>query len=602
MTPLRDYQARAVNEAVSGLADHRSVLFVCPTGGGKTFVFAELARLFRQHGRILVLADREHLVEQAANVIKSRTSLSVGIEQGVNRLNYRRLPDVVCATIQSMRQPDRICRFKASAFALIVIDEADLGVAPSYETVLNHFPQAKIFGCTATPDRADGKSLGSVFEKSLTPLYLGDLITQGFLSPMRRTLIRIESVTLDDLAVRDGDYAAIDLERILTHEKALHEVVKPSIELTGNRPCIVFGATVKHAEALTEVFNRYVPGSAAVIHGGMGIRERRKILQDYELGKVRFLCSCALLLRGVDLPLTSCVVMARPTQSRALYCQAVGRGTRLFAGKSDLLILDFTDNSSTHSLISPIDIIASLSPEVCERAREIADANPESDPQECIKQAEAELSANPELRAAILARVSYRTEVVAVDWDSQPFGKISDLQLAKHLGVSSVAVGRQRRLRGIAPFSLQRPKYSIDWRAVPFDLMTTTDVVKAFGIDANRVHKGRESVGKVIRRRSNGNYVLRHYSPIDWSKAHLGRIDDRLLALCLKVRVEEVARQREARGIPEYQVDFDKLPLGEAPDGVIALNNRLHKRTVADARCGRGIPAYHAAKVELEAA
>ena len=92
-----------------------------------------------------------------------------------------------------MRQPARLARFKAKDFALIVIDEADLGVAPSYSVVLEKFPNARIFGCTATPDRADGKSLAPVFEHTITPLYLGDLITQGFLSPMRRTLVRIRA-------------------------------------------------------------------------------------------------------------------------------------------------------------------------------------------------------------------------------------------------------------------------------------------------------------------------------------------------------------------------------------------------------------------------
>lgn len=599
MTPLRDYQTCAVNEARTALADHRSVLFVCPTGGGKTFVFAELAALFRQHGRILVLTDREHLVEQAASVIAERTSLDVGIEQGTRHINRRRMPDVVCATIQSMRQPGRLSRFKPKDFALIVIDEADLGVAPSYGVVLDRFPGANVFGCTATPDRADGKSLGSVFKKTITPLYLGDLITQGFLSPMRRTLVRIESVTLADLSTHDGDFTATDLERILTHEKALHEVVRPSIELAGERPSIVFGATVKHAEKLAEVFNRYAPKSAGVIHGGMKIAERRKTLRSYEQRKIRFLCSCALLLRGVDLPLTSCVVMARPTQSRALYCQAIGRGTRLAPGKSDLLVLDFTDNSTTHSLISPIDILAPISEVVRERAREIADSESDCDPQEVIRRAGRELADNPELRESILARVSYHTKDIAIDWDAQPFGRISDLQLAKHLGVSTTAVNHQRRKRGVDAFSTQWPKYSIDWSAVLFDLMTSTDIVKAFGVDLARVHRGRALIDKAVKRRSNGSYVLRHYSPLDYDRAHLGKIDDRLLAFCLKVRVEEIVRQRDVRGIPEYQVDFEALPLGNAPDGVIALNNRLHKLTVAEARFERGIAPFRATKVEL---
>ena len=539
--PLRQYQSKAVDEARTALADHRSVLFVCPTGGGKTFVFAELTRLFRGQGRVLVLSDREHLVEQAAAVIQARTGLGVGIEQGTRHVDRRRLPDVVCATIQSMRQPSRLARFKPSDFGLIVVDEADLGVAPSYGTVLDHFPGARVFGCTATPDRADGKSLGAVFETTITPLYLGDLITQGFLAPMRRTLVRIDSVTLADVATSDGDYTASDLERVLTHEKALHEVVRPSIELAGARPSIVFAATVKHAEALADVFNRYAPKSAAVIHGGMAVTDRRRILSAYERGKIRFLCSCALLLRGVDLPLTSCVVMARPTQSRALYCQAIGRGTRLAPGKQDLLVLDFTDNSENHSLVSPVDILRSIAPEVRERARELEDSQPDSDPLDAIAQAEKEIAADPELRAAILARVLYQTRSLEsrkwIDWDAQPLGQISDAELARRLDVTPTAVGIARNKRGIQ--GLRTKPSVIVWTKKLFGKSTDAALAKRLGVSKGCVSTARKRLGMPR--------VLREY--IDWDSQPLGSVSDAELAQSLGVHKTTVNAARIRRGI-----------------------------------------------------
>lgn len=603
MTPLRDYQARAVGEARTALADHRSVLFVCPTGGGKTFVFAELAALFRQHGRILVLADREHLVEQAAAVIAERTSLDVGIEQGSRHINRRRMPDVVCATIQSMRQSGRLLRFKASDFALIVIDEADLGVAPSYGVVLERFPSAKVFGCTATPDRADGKSLGSVFEKTITPLYLGDLITQGFLSPMRRTLVRIESVTLADLDTKDGDYSSADLERVLTHEKALHEVVRPSIELAGTRPSIVFGATVKHAEALADIFNRYAPRSARVIHGGMKTEERRRILRAYEKGKIRFLCSCALLLRGVDLPLTSCVVMARPTQSRALYCQAIGRGTRLAPGKSDLLVLDFTDNSQTHSLISPVDILAPISEVVRERAREIIDSHDECNPQEIIEKAERELATDPELCARIQAKVNFRTSEVP-DYSQKltdkfigMLGTMSDLKLAALVGMSQAGINKARRARGIPRFVPVKKVHTIDWTKIPLQRLSNNQVYKMYCISPNVVNEARQALGIQLvvdpQFHINGR-VLTPINSINWDKIPLGTCDDRLLAAELGILARHVTKERERRGIPDYfgAINFALLPIGEVPDSVIAANYGLHPETVRKARTELGISAY----------
>lgn len=540
---LRAYQERAVMEASAALSESRSVLFVCPTGGGKTFVFAELAWMFRQnHGRVLVLADREHLVGQAADVIDQRTGLSVGREQGKEHVDPQHLPDVVCATIQSMRRPGKLATFDPASFALIVIDEADLGVAPSYAAVLSHFASARVFGCTATPDRADGKSLGAVFEKVITPFYMGDLITQGYLSPIRRTLVRIQSVTLDDVKTVDGDYSNADLERVLTHEKALHEVVRPSMELSGTRPSIVFAATVAHAEALADVFNRYAPKSAAVIHGRMPVKERRKILKAYERGKIRFLCSCALLLRGVDLPLTSCVVMARPTKSRALYCQAIGRGTRLAKGKDDLLVLDFTDNSTNHALISAIDLMRPLPADVRERAQEIADAQPGADPIAVIDQAERELAADPDLLAAIRARVEYRAHVLnprkGIDWDSQPLGKVADRTIAKALNVDHSVVGEARRRRMI-PSVITR----INWTQELFANKTDAELSRELQIYASSVGKARKRLGLYQRVR------------IDWDAQPWGIKSDRAIAKDIQISPAQVGRQRRKRGIQEYRPD-----------------------------------------------
>jgi superfamily II DNA or RNA helicase len=539
---LRTYQERAVMEASAALADSRSVLFVCPTGGGKTFVFAELAWMFRQnHGRVLVLADREHLVGQAADVIRERTGLSVGPEQGKEHVDPQHLPDVVCATIQSMRRPGKLATFDAASFALIVIDEADLGVAPSYAAVLSHFASARVFGCTATPDRADGKSLGAVFEKVITPLYMGDLITQGYLSPIRRTLVRIQSVTLDNVKTVDGDYSNADLERVLTHEKALHEVVRPSMDLSGTRPSIVFAATVAHAEALADVFNRYAPKSASVIHGKMPVKERRKLLKEYERGKIRFLCSCAMLLRGVDLPLTSCVIMARPTQSRALYCQAIGRGTRLAKGKNDLLVLDFTDNSTNHALISAIDLMRTLPADVRERAREIADAQPGADPIAVIEQAELELAADPEVRAAILARVEYQTRPLDlrkwINWDEQPLGQMPDAELAKRLNVTAPAVSKARRDRGIAGGHKHGTK--VTWTKELFDNATNTELAKRFGICKSTVSAARKRLGLP---RALAEFI-------DWDNQPLGVVSDAKLAKTLGVDSSVVGAARVRRGI-----------------------------------------------------
>ncbi len=540
MTPLRDYQTKAVEEAVAGLAAHGSVLFICPTGGGKTFILADLANHRRPHGRVLYISDRDHLIHQTAGVIRERSGLSVGIEQGSARVNRRRLPDVTCATIQSLRRNVRLQEFKRSAFATILIDEADLSVAESYQVVLDHFVGAKVFGCTATPDRADRKSLSPNFATTITEVSMADLIDRGFLSPVRRNLVRIDSVDLSPLRTHHGDFSGADIQRIFTNERALHEVASPVVELSGNRQTLVFSATVRQAQRLADVLNRYCPGRAGTIHGKMSPNERQDILCRFTSGELRYLCSCALLLRGVDLPFVSCVAMARPTKSRALYCQSMGRGTRICPGKEDLLVLDFTDNSLCHDLVCAIDVLATESPEVRLHAKEILDQIPGGNPQDAIRQAKEELE-DPSLRAAILARVEYHTRSIDsrrwIDWDSQPLGKMPDVELARLLGVTATAVGIARNKRGIP--GIRKKKKNISWSADLFGKSTDSELAHRLGVSKGTVSIARKRLG------------LKKLSPdfIDWDCQPLGSVPDAELADSLGVHSTTVNAARNRRGI-----------------------------------------------------
>lgn len=513
MSELRDYQREAVDKTVAasrrGL---RSVLFVCPTGGGKSHVFAELARLAHERGvRTLVLTDRLELVEQAARQIERLAGLRVGFEQGMRRTG-KRPPDVVCATIQSFCRANRLRRFAPGTFGLVVVDEADLGVAPSYRTVLGRFPDAFVFGCTATPDRADGQTLGDVFQEIVHRVDMGDLIRAGHLSPLRRHLVRIESVSLEKVRVDDDDFSDSALEKILIQERALHEVVRPTLDLAGARPSLAFTATVAHAEALAAMFNRYRPGCARMMHGGMGTAERTAILDAYKRREFQFLCNCALLLRGIDLPFVSCIVGARPTLSRALYAQSIGRGTRVCEGKPDLLVLDFTDNSTNHDLISPIDVLApAASEEAKERAREILDEEQDGDPLEVVERARAELEADPALRERVRAKVAFRLRGVesaaskaarGIDWDAQPLGEKMDTTIAADLGVAPSSVRNARRIREIPRYRAMpddRPlpmgRKSIDWDALPLGKKKDAEIAQALGVTTAYVCVARNARG-----------------------------------------------------------------------------------------------------------
>jgi superfamily II DNA or RNA helicase len=560
---LRPYQRQAINAAFrEWKRGRRSTLFVCPTGGGKSLTFSRTAERFRPQGRTLVLADREWLVTQARDNVEKHTQLRVGIEMAEHRVRRDALPDVVCASVQTLHR--RIGDFGPDAFGLIVVDEADLAMAPTYRKILDYFTSAKILGVTATPDRADGQGLGELFETVCHSVEIGDLIRDGHLAPIRQRVVKVLDLSL--AKVQGGDFTDASLERILTEERHLHEVAKPTLELSKERQTLVFATSVKHAAALADVFNRYKPGSARHVHGGMDSEERRDVIDPFLRGEFQILVNCALLLRGVDLPPVACIAMARPTQSRALYAQALGRGTRLHPGKTDCLVLDFGDNASQHSLVTALDFLGGKhKPEVVERARELLDEQGDGDVLNTLDEAERQVEADPALRERVLAMVKYRTRVVAqtgpkgIDWDSQPLGQISDAQLAKRIGISRAVVSAQRQKRGIPAF-VARPRPQVDWNNIDLAGRSTTQLAKDLGVSRWSVERARDSMGvptpfpkmppapKATTPKLNPTH-----KGIQWDEQPLGQVTDRELASRNGVTEKTVRTARRSRGIPAFQ-------------------------------------------------
>lgn len=369
---LYPYQQEALQAVRIALSKHRSTLVVMPTGCGKTVLFAAVAELARRRGRILVLAHREELIEQAKAKIEWATDLRCGIEMGerttvggIGQLSILGeapvVPDVVVASVQTMARERRRRAFARDEFYLIVVDEAHHAIADSYKEVLDYFSSAKVLGVTATADRADGGAMREAFESVAFVYEIRDAIEQGFLVPIRQRTVEIESLDLSKVRRNreTGDLMDSDLEEILMDERVLHEMAVPTVELAGDRPTIVFTATVAHAQALTEVISRYSQAQAKAVWGDMDKDARRATIADFSAGRVQYLCNCMLLTEGFDAPPTACVSVARPTTSRALFTQMVGRGTRLSpaTGKKDLLVLDLAGNSGKHSLVSTVDIL-----------------------------------------------------------------------------------------------------------------------------------------------------------------------------------------------------------------------------------------------------
>lgn len=365
---LRPYQRDAIASVERELADKRATLLVLPTGTGKTVVFAELSRREVAHdGRVLVLAHRTELLEQAANKLRD-VGVRAALEQGQLRADPRVVP-IVVASVQTLRGA-RLERYPVDAFSLVVVDEAHHTAATSYRAILDRFAGAKVLGVTATPDRGDGRALGKIFESVAYSYDMRTAIREKYLAPLAAKRIEVENLDLREVKTHHGDFDQGQLSELLNDERNLRGVVDPLVREAGDRRTLVFGVDVAHARALAEVLNSMRPGCAMALDGTAKREERAAVLALFRRGAFQYLCNCALFTEGFDEPSIGCVAMARPTQSRALYTQMLGRGTRLAPGKADCLVLDFVGNSGKHKLVGPLDALAGR--EVSDEARAIA--------------------------------------------------------------------------------------------------------------------------------------------------------------------------------------------------------------------------------------
>lgn len=353
-TTLRPYQADAIASARNAYAQGaRRVLEVLPTGTGKTVIFAECIRLALARGRrSLVLAHRTELLGQAAKKLED-----LGIVATLEKAGSRGGGNVVVASVQTLKGK-RLEGWPADYFGFIVVDEAHHTAAKGYRDILQHFSGAHVLGVTATPDRLDGVALGGVYEVCAFKLELRQAIRDGWLVPIRAKRVTLERVDFTPIATRLGDLAQDQLAQVMNAEHALHGVAVPLLEQSADRPTIVFTVDVPQAHALAEIVNRYQPGEARALDGTADEGLRKTTLRDFEAGRFRILFNCALFTEGFDMPIVSCVGIARPTKSRALYTQMIGRGTRLHPSKTDCLVLDFTGMAGRHRLVNPADVLA----------------------------------------------------------------------------------------------------------------------------------------------------------------------------------------------------------------------------------------------------
>lgn len=421
---LRPYQREAVEAIKTKLSEHRSTLLVAATGGGKTQMFGALAKHWP--GRVLVLAHRDELIAQAAARLEQMTGYVPDVEQADRWSAGARL---VVGSVATMKRK-RLERFAPDDFSLVIIDEAHHAAAKGYRAIVEHFSGAKILGVTATPDRLDEKALGDVFESVAYRWEIDQGIAGGWLCPMRIQRVVVDGVDFSQCRTTAGDLNGADLDAVMAAEEALHGVAKPTLELSADRPTMVFTTSVANAHRLAEIFNRERNDCARAVDGSTPKEIRQRILDDFRERRFQYLVNVGVLTEGVDVPITSCVAVGRPTKSRALYTQIVGRGLRTVEGKRDCLIIDFTGISGRHNLIGPEDILGGkFSDEEIAEAKEVTAENAGIDAQAALEEARKRLIAKREAaeahrraeeahraeaarRAALRAQVNYRSHAV----------------------------------------------------------------------------------------------------------------------------------------------------------------------------------------------
>lgn len=351
---MRPYQAEA-RKAIHTEWDngHLKTLLVLPTGTGKTIVFAAVTEdQVRDGSRVLVLAHRGELLEQAADKIQKVTGLRSAVEKAEETCLdswYR----VVVGSVQSLERPDRLGRFPENYFGTIIIDEAHHAVTDGYQRIIEHFPDARVLGVTATPDRGDMRNLGEVFDSLAYEYKLTQAIKDGFLCPIMAQTIPLK-LDISQVQMSGGDFAVQGLGTAL--DPYLDQIASEMQTACKNRKTVVFLPLIKTSQKFRDILCMH-GFRAAEVNGTSD--DRAEVLADFSAGKYNVLCNSMLLTEGWDCPSVDCIVVLRPTKVRSLYSQMVGRGTRLSpeTGKKDLLLLDFLWLTERHELCRPADLI-----------------------------------------------------------------------------------------------------------------------------------------------------------------------------------------------------------------------------------------------------
>lgn len=331
---LRDYQKEGISKikAAWELGQSR-VMFQLPTGGGKSVCFAELAKDFISQGEpVLVIVHREELLTQARDHLQRVSDTPCGLIKAGYKPNADAIVQI--ASIQTLARRESLPKAN-----LIIVDESHHAAAPSYKKLLQQYPQAKILGVTATPQRIDGYGFRDLFDILITCTTVASLIAEGYLSQYK---LFGGFIDLKMPKRSRGDYGQQELNQAVKEINA-QKVVENWLEIAPGRKTCLFAVNIDHSMQIIQEFLQQGI-SAAHIDAETPLEQRKAVIESFRRGDITVLSNVNIFTEGFDLPAIDCVVVARPTASVSMWLQMVGRALRPAPLKDYAIILDCTDN------------------------------------------------------------------------------------------------------------------------------------------------------------------------------------------------------------------------------------------------------------------
>lgn len=340
---LRDYQQEATENLQKMREDGKTIaLLYHATDVGKTITAATDAKAVG--GRTLFLVNALKLASQAKETFaKVWPEATLGEYTGSQKDMTQ---TVIFATVQSISKG--LEKFSPTDFDYLIVDECHHAAANTYQKIFTYFHPKFILGLTATPERSDGEDMLELFQNVAHKMDLKTAVERGVLVPIR--CIRVKTnIDLTDVRINGIKYNSQDLESKLFIPERNQLIVDTYLKYVNGKKTVIFCASVDHAAEIAKLL-RDNGVKAETVSGRDRVEIRDKILKDYETGSTNVLCACDLLNEGWDSPHTTVLFMARPTMSKTIYMQQLGRGTRRCPGKDDLLVIDFVDNANMFNM------------------------------------------------------------------------------------------------------------------------------------------------------------------------------------------------------------------------------------------------------------